>query len=516
MASLLLTTFTATLAILLSLLVVLLFKQSRKHKGLKLPPGPPGWPIVGNLFQVAFSGKLFMHYVRDLRKEYGPIFTLRMGVRTLIIISNAELAHEALIEKGQLFASRPAENKTRNIFSCNKFTVNSSTYGPEWRSLRRNMVSGMLSNSRLREFRPARNCAMDRFIERLRSEAAASSDGASVWVLRNARFAVFCILLCMTFGILDLDEEEIVHIDAVMKRVLLIIGARMDDYLPFLRLFFIRQHAKAVAVRREQMETLVPLINRRRKFLRSPSTDSAEAQAQAPFSYLDSLIDLRVEGRDSAPSDSELVTLCSEFINGGTDTTATAIEWAMARIIESPSIQDRIHEEITAHVDKSRPVDEKDTENMPYLQAFVKELLRRHPPTYFSLTHAATQPNAQLSGYDIPTDANLDIFLATISDDPKLWARPMEFDPDRFLTGGEAADMTGSGGIRMIPFGAGRRICPGLGMGTTHIALMVARMVQAFEWQAHPSQPEMDFKDNFDFTVVMKRPLLAMIKPRNY
>ncbi|KAF7016399.1 unnamed protein product [Triticum aestivum] len=511
-ASMISLAFTAAVATAALFVAVAVARYNRKYRGLRLPPGPPGWPIVGNLFQVAFSGKLFIHYIRDLRREYGPILTLRMGVRTLVVISSAELVHEALVEKGAEFASRPAENTTRNIFSSNKFTVNSAVYGAEWRSLRRNMVSGMLSTSRLREFRPARLRAMDRFVARMRAEAAASADGASVWVLRNARFAVFCILLDMTFGLLDLDEEHIVHIDAVLKRVLLAVGVRMDDYLPFLRPFFWRKQLRALAVRREQVDTLLPLINRRRAILRDMQSSPPDPNVAAPFSYLDSLLDLHIEGREGA--DDELVTLCAELINGGTDTTATAIEWAMARVVDNPSIQARLHEEIMQQVGDARPIDDKDIESMPYLQAFVKELLRKHPPTYFSLTHAAVKPGSKLAGYDVPTDANLDIFLPTISEDPKLWDRPTEFDPDRFLTGGETADMTGSAGIRMIPFGAGRRICPGLAMGTTHIALMVARMLQEFEWRAHPSQPAVDFKDKVEFTVVMNQPLLATVKPR--
>ncbi|KAG1369654.1 cytochrome P450 77A2 [Cocos nucifera] len=502
--------FTA-LAFVLSLLALLVFNKNKNRKkkkaALNLPPGPPGWPIVGNLFQVALSGKLFIHLARDLFKEYGPIFTLRMGARTLIVIGTAELAHEALIEKGQLFASRPAENPTRIIFSCDKFTVNSAVYGPEWRSLRRNMVSGMLSAARLREFRPVRSTAMDRFIDRLRAEAEAS--GGAVWVLSNARFAVFCILLAMTFG-LQLDEDDIVRIDAVMKKVLMTLNPRIDDYFPFLGFLYYKQRRRALQVRKEQIDTILPLIEKRKAILKDPTIDPCAA----PFSYLDSLLDLKVEGRSAAaPSDEELVTLCSEFINGGTDTTATAIEWAIARLIEDPSRQARIHDEILAECG-DRPVDERDTEKMVYLQAFVKELLRKHPPTYFSLTHAAIQPACKLGEYDIPANANLEIFLPTISEDPRFWSNPTEFNPDRFLTGGETADMTGVTGIRMIPFGAGRRICPGLGMGTTHITLMVARAVQAFVWRAHPSQTTLDFGDNVEFTVVMRRHLLAMVKPR--
>lgn len=204
--------------------------------------------------------------------------------------------------------------------------------------------------------------------------------------------------------------------------------------------------------------------------------------------------------------------MCSELLNGGTDTTATAIEWAIARFIESPTIQSRLHDEIKSVVG-NRKVDEKDIENMPYLNAVVKELLRKHPPTYFSLTHSVIEP-AKLGGYDIPVGTNVDIYFPGISEDPKLWANPDRFDPDRFLTGGETADITGVTGLKMIPFGVGRRICPGLGMATVHVSLMIARMVQEFEWSSWPENSKVDFAEKVEFTIVMKNTLRATIKPR--
>ncbi|KAG6391520.1 hypothetical protein SASPL_149276 [Salvia splendens] len=485
-------------------LVFLLSRSSSSKKKLNLPPGPPGYPVVGNLFQVAFSGKPFFQYIRDLIPVYGRIFTLRMGTRTMIVVSSNELAYEALIEKGPIFATRPMENPTRTIFSSNKFSVNAAYYGPVWRSLRRNMVQNMLSNARIREFRKTRDLAMDRLVDRIAAEGAAN--GGAVWVLRNARFAVFCILLDMCFGV-EMDEKTIQSVDDMMKSVLIVLDPRMDDFLPALSPFFSKQRKKVQEVRKRQIETLVPLIEKRReKWSKSGSNSNS-------FAYLDTLFDLKVEGRKSAPTNEELVTLCSEFLNGGTDTTATALEWAVGRLIENPTIQSRLYDEIRATVGEGKKVDEKDVERMPYLNAVVKELLRKHPPTYFALTHAATEAT-RLGGYDIPTEASVEFFSAGIAEDPEVWADPERFDPDRFYRGKEEADITGVTGVKMMPFGVGRRICPGLGMATVHVNLMLARMVQEFEWSEFPAGGKVDFTEKLEFTVVMKNSLRARITPR--
>lgn len=493
--------FASVLAFAVSAFIFLLTRKSTSNRRLNLPPGPRGWPVVGNLFQVARSGKHFFEYVEDIRQVYGPIFTLKMGSRTTIVLSGADLIHEALIKRGATFASRPAENPTRIVFSSNKFSVNAAVYGSLWRSLRRNMVENMLCSSRLKEFRDVRKNAMDKLVQRIRAEAVAN-DGA-VWILKNARFAVFCILLAMCFG-LEMEEESVEKMDQVLKTVLITVDPRIDDFLPILRPFFSKQRKRAMEVRTEQIEFVVQFINRRRKALQNPGSDITATS----FSYLDTLFDLKVDGRKPSPTDAELVTLCSEFLNGGTDTTATAVEWGIAELIANPKIQNKLHDEIKQLVG-DRKVDESDIEKLPYLQAVVKELLRRHPPTYFTLTHSATEAT-KLAGYDIPVDANVEVYLAGISNDPKVWRNPEKFEPERFLSGDDDSDITGVKSVKMIPFGVGRRICPGLGMATIHVHLMLARLVQEFEWSSYPPNAELDFTRKYEFTVVMKNSLRAM------
>ncbi|KAF3566706.1 hypothetical protein DY000_02019782 [Brassica cretica] len=491
--------------LLITVFVYTLTRICHKTKRVNLPPGPPGWPVVGNLFQFARSGKQFFEYVDEMKKIHGPILTLKMGIRTMIIISDADLAHQALIERGAQFATRPVETPTRKIFSSSDITVHSAMYGPVWRSLRRNMVQNILSSNRLKEFASVRKSAVEKLVERIRSEAE-EHDGI-VWVLRNARFAAFCILLDMCFGV-EMDEESVEKMDRMMTEILIAVDPRIHDYLPVLTPFYSKERKLALELRRKLVEFVVGFIEKRRSAIQNPGSD----ETASSFAYLDTLFNLKIDGRETTPSDEDLVTLCSEFLNAGTDTTGTAIEWGIAQLITNPKIQSRLYDEIKSTVG-DRKVDEKDLDKMVFLKAFVKEILRRHPPTYFTLTHGVTEPTT-LSGYDIPVGANVEFYLPGMSEDPNIWFKPDKFDPDRFITGGEEADLTGVAGVKMMPFGIGRRICPGLGMAIVHVELMVARMVQEFEWRKNPPESGVDFAGKLVFAVVMKNPLRAMVKAR--
>ncbi|MBA0772247.1 hypothetical protein Gotri_007658, partial [Gossypium trilobum] len=197
--------------------------------------------------------------------------------------------------------------------------------------------------------------------------------------------------------------------------------------------------------------------------------------------------------RNSAPSNSELVSLCSEFINTGTNTTAIVLEWGIAQLIHNPDIQSKLFDEIKSTVG-DRTVEEKVVEEMKYLQAIVK---------------ATT-----VGVFNIPIDPNLEIFFPGITEDPKIWSNPEKFNPaDRFYLGKEDVDITGVTMVKMKPFGAGTRICPGLTMATVHIHLMLARMVQQIERTSYPPNSNIDFSGKFEFTVVMSNTLKARIKP---
>ncbi|GMI77527.1 cytochrome P450, family 77, subfamily B, polypeptide 1 [Hibiscus trionum] len=475
-----------------------------------LPPGPPGWPFVGNLIQVILQRRHFIFIVRELRKIYGPIFTMQMGQRTMVIVTDSKLIHEALVQRGPTFASRPADSPIRLVFSVGKCAINSAEYGPLWRTLRKNFVTELITPTRVKQCSWIRKWAIENHMKRIKREGF---ETGSLELMSNCRLTICSILICLCFGA-KISEERIKKIESILKDVMLITSPKLPDFLPILTLLFRREMKEAKALRKKQLECLVPLIKNRRAFVEKGENPNPNQEMVSPIgaAYIDSLFGLEPETRGPL-GEEECVTLCSEVISAGTDTSATTVEWAMLHLVINQEIQEKLYQEIVGIVGKNGDIKEEDVERMPYLDAVIKETFRRHPPSHFLLSHAAIK-DTELGGYTIPAGAYVEFYTAWITENPDIWSDPSEFRPERFLHGdGVGVDVTGTRAVKMLPFGAGRRICPAWNLGILHISLLIAKMVQAFKWLPVPDAPP-DPAETYAFTVVMKNPLKAVILPR--
>ena len=237
-------------------------------------------------------------------------------------------------------------------------------------------------------------------------------------------------------------------------------------------------------------------------------------------SYVDTLLDLQLPEENRKLNEGEIVTLCSEFLNSGTNVTYTALLWIMANLVKQPEIQAKLFQEIKHVIGKGKEnVEEEDLDKIPYLKAVILEGLRRHPPFHFVLAHSATQDTI-FEGYLIPKKASLNFMVSQMNWNPEIWEDPMEFKPERFLNrngnGGQEVidiDIMGSKEIKMMTFGAGRRICPGSGLAMLHLEYFVANLVWSFEWRAVEGD-KVDLSEKQEFTVVMKNPLQVHLSPR--
>lgn len=200
------------------------------------------------------------------------------------------------------------------------------------------------------------------------------------------------------------------------------------------------------------------------------------------------------------------------MITAGMDTTAISVEWGMAELIRNPRVQQKAQEELDRVIGLERVLSETDFSNLPYLQCVAKEALRLHPPTPLMLPHRATA-NVKIGGYDIPKGSIVHVNVWAVARDPAVWKDPNEFRPERFLE--EDVDMKGHD-YRLLPFGAGRRVCPGAQLGINLVTSMLGHLLHHFRWSPPEGmKPEdTDLAESPGMVTYMRTPLQAIATPR--
>ncbi|XBI09863.1 hypothetical protein VPH35_137320 [Triticum aestivum] len=447
------TTTTPLLLILGSLtlavsLFVLIGRSSHGRGKAGLPPGPPALLFLAKFVALRRSIFDLGPLLVDLHARHGPVISVRL-FRTLVFVADRKLAHRALVQGGATFADRPPPVDPVRMFTSGGRDISSSSYGPYWRLLRRNLAGEALSPARVGLFAPARRWACDGLVSSLLSEQQSQRQDA-VTLRPLLRRAMFELLVYMCFGA-RLGRETLDEVEELQHQALLSVTTfPVFAFFPAVtKRLFGRRWAACLAVRRRQDEVFVPLIH-------------AKRGDGDPPCYADSLLAVRVADE------------------GGRQLTDAEMA-------------------------------------MPYLKAVVLEGLRLHPPGHFVLPHGVQSGDAEIAAYAVPKGAEVNFLVAEIGRDETVWTAAREFRPERFLEGGEGhgVDITGSREIKMMPFGAGRRMCPGYTLGMHHAEYFVARMVRELEWRPAAEGAKVDMAETLDFTTVMKHPLRALIVSRS-
>lgn len=197
-----------------------------------------------------------------------------------------------------------------------------------------------------------------------------------------------------------------------------------------------------------------------------------------------------------------------DALAGGTDTISTALEWTMAELLRHPVAMEKLQNEVREIVKDKDKITDDDLDKMQYLKAVIKETLRRHPPGPL-LVPRIVHKDVKIKGYDISRGTIVMINVWAIGRDQISWEEPEKFWPERFLN--SSIDFKGSN-FELIPFGAGRRGCPGMTYGIATIELLLANLVQKFNWKL-PNASEgkdLDMSERFGLVVHRTVPLLAV------
>jgi len=190
----------------------------------------------------------------------------------------------------------------------------------------------------------------------------------------------------------------------------------------------------------------------------------------------------------------------------GTDTTSVTVEWAMTELLQNPEKLKKTRKELQQVIDKDEEPKDSDITKLPYLQAVVKETLRLHPPVPLLIRKSVTAVN--LGGYVVPKDVQLLVNVWSMGRDPSIWADPNLFQPERFLESGEVFGED----FGFIPFGAGRRMCPGISFAHRVVHTMLATMLHRFDWKLADGEKyeDMDMTEKFGITLHKVKPLMAI------
>ncbi|KAJ4725253.1 Cytochrome P450 [Melia azedarach] len=447
--------------ILLAFVVFFFILKRSKDRNLNLPPGPPRLPIIGNLHQMATGDPLPHRALRDLANQYGPLMYLQLGEVTTIVVSSPEYAKEVTTTHDLIFASRPHVPAAK-ILSYNYTDIAFAPYGPYWRQLRKICVMELLSPKTSPVF-PT------------------------------------------TFGnkTKDIELFQVVIAEATK----MFAGSNIADMFPSITFLQSVTGLKAKIERMHQKTDRI-LTN----IIDEHKVRRASGKSQKVEDLVDVLLNLQESGNLESPMTGENVkAVIMDVFSAGTETSATTVDWTMSELMRNPKVMKKAQAEVREVFNRRGKVDEAGLEEMQYLKLIIKETLRLRPsaPMLFPRECAET---CNINGYDIPAKANVLVNVWAMTRDPKYWTEPDSYIPERFLD--SSIDFKGTN-YEYIPFGSGRRMCPGMTYASANIELPLAMLLYHFDWiLPNGMKPEeMDMTEGFGVTVRRKQDLCLIPIP---
>uniref|UniRef100_A0A7N0UE32 Uncharacterized protein n=1 Tax=Kalanchoe fedtschenkoi TaxID=63787 RepID=A0A7N0UE32_KALFE len=487
----------------------LLLLNSRRQASF--PPGPRPWPVIGNLHLI---DRLLHQSLHKLSETYGPLMQLKFGSCNVIVISSPQLAKEVLKTQDSVFSGRP--RLAVGKYLQYNFSDILWGYGPHWRQGRRIFTSHLLNSKRLESYKYIRVEVRRDFLTQLyglRGNEVRIMDHISRInlsiisriVLGKNYFSDSKLLDKESSGETSMSRGEMQEMLDETFRLggVFVIG----DWIPWLGKLDLDGHVKKMKNLHQKYDKLFNLILKEHKMAGNGQ------QQEGPKDMMNVLVDLV----DDPDLEVKLTTdtikaFVMDLLAGGTDTSSTTLEWAMAELMKNPEKINKATEELDKVIGRERWVEDEDMPNLPYLDAIIKETFRLHPPGALLVPHQAIE-DCKIMNYDISKGSTVFLNVWSMGRNPAVWDSPEEFRPERFLN--RAVDIKGQS-FELLPFGSGRRMCPGYSLGLKMVQSTLANMLHGFNWTLPQKMKpqDLDMDEAFGLTTPRKHPLVAIAEPR--
>ncbi|CAN6456429.1 unnamed protein product [Victoria cruziana] len=457
------------LCVLLSTTYLLHFLSRRTGN---LPPGPVGLPVIGSLLQ--FGGGLPHEAFARLSRQYGPVMTVWMGFRPTVVVSSVDMAEEVMQRQGQVFSGRSVPDACTAL-DHDKYSIALGQVGPKWQELRRFCNSELFTPRRLDALKGLREEKVRVLLQHVRK---ACTDGRAIDIGAFA-FATTLNLTARTLFSQDLvgvGSESVGDFKTLVCKLLETTASpNLSDFFPALKWIDPQGLRKQNKIYVQRIYNLFnELID---KHIAAYEVAAAKGEAKKNEDFVDAVLELTRNPNSGFTRENILPFLLDLFL-AGTETSATTVEWAMTELLRHPNKLAAARSELKRTVGEGNIVKESDIMHLPYLEAIMKETLRMHLPVPLLLPRRA-DATTKLAGYTIPKHMQVIINVSVFSKDPKLWDKPECFMPERFLE----SDVNFKGtNFQFIPFGAGRRICPGIPLAHRMVLLLLGSLINSFSW----------------------------------
>ncbi|KAK3220941.1 hypothetical protein Dsin_014911 [Dipteronia sinensis] len=475
-------------------LYVWLIKKPFTSSVPPLPPGPLGLPLLGNL---PFLEPDLHRYFAKLSEIYGPIMKLQLGRKICVVISSPSLAKQVLKDYDAIFSNR--DPTVAAIASTYGGDIAWSPNGPEWRKLRKILIQEIMSKTSLDSCHTFRRQEVRKMVKEVYAKA-----GSPINIGEQMFLTILNVIMRMAWGA-SLNEEDILRVGIQFRQVVdefidLWGAPNVSDLFPILARFDLQGVESKVKKLSSWFDKMFEsLIDSRTKDHQAGGENKEGKGSNKDF--LEILLD------DSSLSMNQVKALLLDTFLGGTHTTSTTIEWLMAELLRHPEIMRKACKELEEVVGKDNIVEEFHTSKLHYLDAILKETLRLHPALPLLVPRSSCTAQT-ISEYTIPKGSRVLFNVWAMQRDPEAWENPLEFQPERFLRDAGKGEYKGNN-YNFLPFGSGRRICPGISLAEKMILYVVSTLLHSFEWNI-PHGTTLDLSEKFGLVTKMQEPLIAI------
>ncbi|KAB1220497.1 Cytochrome P450 82C4 [Morella rubra] len=499
---------------LLLLLLIWMVRRIQKPTDRRsLPPQADGaWPVIGHLHLL--GGEPIQIILGKIADKCGPIFTLRLGVHRTLVVSSPEMAKECLGTNDKAFANRPIGLAAEHMAYDSAVFV-FSPYNSYLRQMRKIATHSFLSNHRLETLKNLRESEVNASIKEIH-KLWIKNDKVLVEMNRWFGFISLNVILTIVVGKRfpwaatkdEMSEGADQYRKAFRDFFQLIGTATVSDALPYLRWLDVGGHERAMKKTAKRLDDVVDRWLQEHKH-RTLISD----EAKGPEDFMDVMLSMVRDYEDTSKYDADTVTkaTCLAIVLGATDTTAIQLTWAVALLLNNREALKKAQQELDLQVGREREVKESDVKNLVYLQAVVKETMRLYPSAPLLIPHESSE-DCTIAGYHVPAGTRLFVNVSKIHRDPNVWSDPNEFRPERFLTTSRRM-LTLGANFEYLPFGSGRRVCPGISFALHVMHLTLANLLHAFEITTPFDEP-VDMAVGLGPTNLKATPLEVHLNPR--